>query len=94
MSGYMVGMDKCYVHGGVFMFDPETVVSVRIDPQTGRAPDVGADGEPCEPEPGSVERSVRQPICDECMTRINPARRARGNEPVQLAREREGGWPQ
>jgi hypothetical protein len=36
MSGFMVAMMPCMIHGGTFACDPETVITVRIDPQTGR----------------------------------------------------------
>jgi hypothetical protein len=92
----MVALGRCYIHGGLFEFDPLTVVSVLIDPVTSRPPDVGADGQPCEPDPAAVERSVKRPICDPCITRVNQRKGAEGKDVVQLAADRRefGEWPQ
>ena len=74
MTGVSVAIGRCYIHGGDFTFDPGRVPSVSVDPQTGRPPDVDADGNAAEPEPGAVERSVKQPICPPCAKRVNEAR--------------------
>lgn len=86
-----IAIDKCYIHGDYFAFNPDTVVSVLIDPQTGRPPDVDAQERHVTPEPGSVERSVKRPVCDDCTALVNARLRARGYPEVQYARDREEG---
>jgi hypothetical protein len=99
MTGYMIGMMPCLIHGELFACDPETVITVRIDPQTRRPPDVGEDGQPCEPDPAAEQRTVQVAVCDECIeTKINPDRVARDLPPWPLARDMAGrgghfGWP-
>jgi len=78
--GVAFAMAPCYLHKGLFCFDPESVTSLRIDPQTGRPPDVNANGEPAEPSQAAQDRSVREPICPDCCKRVNPDRRALGLE--------------
>lgn len=69
----LIGIAPCYVHGGNFSFDPDTVMSVPIDPVTGLTPDLGGDPSRC----------VQRVICPECITEIvNPERIKRGNPPV------------
>jgi hypothetical protein len=94
MPGVMIGLGPCYLHGGLFEFDPDTVVTVLVDPQTGRPPDVGESGEPCTVDPAAEARAVQRPICDPCVeTKVNPALRDAGRPGWKLARDREGGWP-
>jgi hypothetical protein len=94
VSGAEVAMAPCFIHGGVFGFDPEAVCSVLVDPETGRPPDVGPDGQAITPDPEAVQRSVRKPVCDDCMERANRARVAAGQAPVELARDRlRRSWP-
>jgi hypothetical protein len=59
----LFAMDNCFVCGQVFSFDPETVISVWVDPVTNRPPDVNVFGEQITPDPAAVERAVRRPIC-------------------------------
>lgn len=74
---------SCFVHGGLFSFDQATVPSVLVDPETGRPPDVDQRGEPIEPDPVALGRSVRQPICPRCVAAVNPERAQRGLAPLE-----------
>lgn len=68
MSDYierMIGTAPCFICGQPFTFDVETVVSVWIDPQTNRPPDVNVFNERITPDPAAVERAVQRPICPE-----------------------------
>jgi hypothetical protein len=78
----MVAVGPCFVHGGVFRYDPERVPTVLIDPDTGRPPDVGADAQPVTPDPAAVARAVARPYCPGCAVKLNAARRGRGQQPV------------
>lgn len=77
-EGTYVGLDTCFIHGGLFEFDPDSVVTVWIDPETGRPPDVDADGGTIAADPLAVERCVQRPICGPCIARVNEGRRAQG----------------
>jgi hypothetical protein len=44
----LVAMGPCFVHGAVFLFDPDRVTSVLVDPVTGAPPDV--DPDPATPD--------------------------------------------
>lgn len=85
MSGQMIAVRPCWVHKGLFMFNPDLVTSVLIDPVTGLSPDLGGD-------PG---RARREPVCPDCCRTLNPERVRRGLEPlderdsVERAREEE-----
>ena len=81
MAGQALATGTCYMHDGLFTFDPDTVPSVLIDPQTDRPPDIDEHGRPVEPDPAAIMRSVRQPICPDCVAKVNPARAAAGREP-------------
>lgn len=77
-EGHLVAMGLCFVHGGLFSFDPETVPSVLIDPRTNRPPAAG-DAE-------AIGRAVREPVCDDCLAVINPQRVAGGLPPIEHGR--------
>lgn len=68
-AGHLTGIDECWVHHGLFMFDPDTVTTVWIDPQTGKPIDI-------DPAPGGEQRAVQRPICTPCMEEINKRRAA------------------
>jgi hypothetical protein len=73
------GVGEAYIHPCVncnvpFLFNPHTVVSIRLNLETGRAP-----------EPG--EESERYPLCNACANKVNRAREAAGMAPVPLPRE-------
>lgn len=70
MSGKMIALAPCWVHKGLFEFDPDTVPSVLIDPVTQLPPDLGGD----------PERARREPVCPVCVAQLNPLRAAAGKE--------------
>lgn len=67
-----LALGPCFMCGVPFWFDPETVTSVRIDPVTGLAPDLGGD----------PERARREPLCPPCCRAANRIRRPGGLEPL------------
>jgi len=74
MPGYVTIVGPCYACKRVFSFNPTHVPSIHIDPQTGLPPDV-------EPQaPGGYERARREPLCRDCVERMNVEREARGDE--------------
>jgi hypothetical protein len=65
-----VGMAPCYIHGGVFEFNPYKVAAVLVDPVTGAPPDV--DPDPATPSlDARVARSVQRFICVPCCQEVN-----------------------
>jgi hypothetical protein len=64
----MTAIGPCYRCGRPFEFDPKTVPSVPVDPQTGLPPDLGGD----------AGRAVNRPVCPGCCRAVNPARRRAG----------------
>jgi hypothetical protein len=73
----LVAMGPCFVHGAVFLFDPDRVTSVLVDPVTGAPPDV--DPDPATPDMDDrVARSVRRPICPLCCKFLNDTAAAQG----------------
>ncbi|WP_331732639.1 hypothetical protein [Streptomyces sp. NBC_00989] len=62
-----VAMSPCISCGRPFMYDPERVVSVLVDTETG-----------WYPEPGRRHRAVREPACHFCVRAANVERRRRG----------------
>lgn len=79
----MIALAPCYIHGGIFEFNPDTVVTVLIDPLTNSAIDVDP-----HPDGKGSERAVQCVICDPCMEKVNEKRRERGMPEVELARDR------
>lgn len=68
MTGIASGMAPCWSCKSPFMFDPDKVPSIPIDPETNRPPDLGGD----------AGRAVRQPICPSCCKAANVQRRREG----------------
>jgi hypothetical protein len=68
MTPQIVGIGPCVGCRDVFAFDPDTVPSIPIDPQTGLPPDLGGD----------PARAVRRPICPGCLELANIEPRRRG----------------
>ena len=64
----MAAQAPCFTCKTTFLFDPETVPSVPIDPQTGLTPDLGGD----------PDRAVKRPLCPSCCVFINAKRREKG----------------
>lgn len=63
----------CYTCQTVFAFDPETVPSMAVDPQTNKAliATLGAD-------PIVTRRARFEPICPTCVSRLQPLLKAAG----------------
>ncbi|GAB2572577.1 hypothetical protein GCM10027168_01740 [Streptomyces capparidis] len=80
MTGEVMGVMRCADCKKGFMACPECVNVVRIDPETGLPPDVVVlDGEARHnpnPDPAAFERSVKQPVCDDCVAYRNELTRA------------------
>ncbi|MGW1966374.1 hypothetical protein ACWCPD_39675 [Streptomyces sp. NPDC001935] len=66
-GGHPVAISPCIGCGRLFMYDPERVVSVLLDPATGRYP-----------EPGRRQHAVKEPACHFCVRAANVERRRRG----------------
>jgi hypothetical protein len=85
---YLVAFSPCFVHKLPFLYQPDLVTSVPIDPVTGQAPDTGGD----------PDRAVRVPVCPACCKLINILRAADGLEllderdSLERARELYGGY--
>jgi hypothetical protein len=77
----LVGIDSCLACGKGFMFDPDTVVTVPIDPVSGLPPDMGGD----------PDRVVLRPVCDPCIELANPGRVRNGLPAVPPASQRYKG---
>jgi hypothetical protein len=86
----LTAFGPCFIHGGIFHFDPETVISVWIDPVTNRPPDVNEDGSNVDPlSVGYAEssaRAIQQPICPACVSLLNRDRVTRGKSPIRQVR--------
>ncbi|MFI6512916.1 hypothetical protein ACIBCT_35405 [Streptosporangium sp. NPDC050855] len=72
--GHELHVTTCYnpVCRKVFDFDPETVNSVLVDPETGLPPDTDPETRtPTRtPTPEELARSERMPICPECANKM------------------------
>jgi len=77
----MFAYGQCYTCGQPFTFNPDRVPSALVDPTTGRPPDVSENGVTVTPTREAVARSVRQPLCANCVERINARRALRGAAP-------------
>jgi len=71
----LVAFGICFVHERTFAFNPDTVITVPIDPATGLPPDMGGD----------AGRAISRPICDVCIGKINPMRIKRGLDAIAPA---------
>lgn len=78
-DGYRAfGVAPCVICGKRFVFDPDRVPVVLVDPQTGRPPDVDSHGNRQEADPAAVERAETRPYCPNCARRLNIAAGQRG----------------
>lgn len=80
MSGRMKIISPCYIHHGYFMADPDNVVSVLVDPQTGKPPDVDP-----HPDGLGMDRAIQAVICDDCVREVNKVKIRRGEVPIETA---------
>lgn len=82
-------LGPCYVHGGIFEFDPDRVLSVMVDPVTNRPPDVDAEGNTIELSMedfrAAVDRAVKKPVCPDCVEKLNATRARRGLGPLRAS---------
>jgi hypothetical protein len=74
----VLGIGTCYLHNGPITFDPESITTVWIDPQTNLPPDVDANAKPITPDPEAMDRLVQRPICDPCVAKVNRRLAAEG----------------
>lgn len=78
----LIAYGPCWLHGGIFAFDPGRVVTILIDPVSDNPPDVDAQGHALDPDTPlvreRVERSVQVMLCPACCRKLNAAARARG----------------
>ncbi len=68
MSGFIAVFGPCWCCKDCFLFDPDQVASVLIDPEIGLPPDLGGDS----------TRAIRMPLCDDCVAESNRRRAAAG----------------
>lgn len=64
----------CWVCRSLFVFDPETVSSVLVDPVTDQPPDLGGD----------PDRAVARPLCPPCVTEANLERAKAGRRLIPV----------
>lgn len=67
--GASIAFGSCYVHGGPFLFNPEQVPCVRVNPETGVPPDL---------EGSDPAGAVSVPVCPACAAAANVERRKAG----------------
>jgi hypothetical protein len=74
MSGCWFILGSCWLCHRPFTFNPFSVPSIPIDPETQRPPDLGGD----------PERARREPICESCVELVNQTRERLGQEQIQV----------
>lgn len=84
MSGGYFATSSCYVCGRLFTFDPDLVPSVPVDPHDWLPLDVDGYGKQKPVDPAALKRSVKLPICEHCIERVNGGRAERGLEPIAV----------
>ena len=62
---------SCYTCKRTFRFTPATVTTAMIDPETGLLPGMTVLGTLREPTAEAVARSVKQPICPDCVKKAS-----------------------
>lgn len=78
MSGYMFAYGPCWMCGRHFTFDPERVPSIGIDPEY----NLPADLVPKDEIEEAMKRKVQEPLCPDCIGRVNESRERQGHEPI------------
>ncbi|MEU7862206.1 hypothetical protein [Nonomuraea sp. NPDC049141] len=62
---------RCHACKRAFRFNPATVTTAMIDPETGLLPGMTVLGTVREPTAEAVARSVKEPICPDCVKRAS-----------------------
>ncbi len=70
-------LGACFGCANVFDFNPDTVPSILIDPETTLPPDLTNDVE------AATARAQRQPLCPSCVAKVNAKREAAGLPPIR-----------
>ncbi|GAA2374395.1 hypothetical protein GCM10010404_32400 [Nonomuraea africana] len=65
----MTTIGRCYGCKRTFSFIPGSVTTVTIDPETGLPPGMTVLGTTREPTPEATARSVKEPICPDCLNK-------------------------
>ena len=81
-DGFFLAFGFCWSCRRSFMFDPERVPSIPIDPETNSALDVNRDGTPREFTADERARSVKLPVCSDCLALANAKRREAGRPEI------------
>lgn len=77
----------CVVCKQTFEFDPRSVPTILIDPETGLPPGMTVLGSLRPAMPEAVARSADEPICPQCTSRARQFQAASESTPVW------GTWP-
>lgn len=81
----MYVMGRCYGCGVTFAFHPHKVPSIPIDHE------VGAHGLPADMG-GDPEKTVREPVCRDCIDLANAMRSTDGRPPIEILDGAYGPW--
>ncbi|GAA3788038.1 hypothetical protein GCM10022226_03250 [Sphaerisporangium flaviroseum] len=66
---HITTIGRCYACKRTFGFIPATATTVMIDPETGLPPGMTVLGSFREPTAEATARSVREPICPDCVAK-------------------------
>jgi hypothetical protein len=77
----LIAFGRCWSCRRSFAFDPDLVPSIPIDPETDSPLDVNPDGSLREFSADEYARSVKRPICEDCVDLAN-AERAKNGRPL------------
>lgn len=83
-QGKFIAYAPCWSCGRSFTFDPDLVPSIPIDPDRKAPLDVDSDGSPRRWTTDEYQRSVKQPVCEVCVTAANANRKAEGRPPIDV----------
>ncbi len=73
-EGILMATGRCWLSERTFVFHPETVPSLPMDPVTGTTPDQGGD----------PRRARQEPLCRVCVLLVNGMRRELGQPPLTI----------
>ncbi|MBP2706542.1 hypothetical protein JOL79_22285 [Microbispora sp. RL4-1S] len=85
-DGKITRIGRCYACRETFGYDPDTVTTVLIDPQTRLPPGMTPFGTRRQPSPAALARAEREPICPRCVERARRFREEQTADP-------SAGWP-